>query len=373
VPTDEVANASDHQLDRGGCLVLELCLGVSGVVPCSLPGHDELPLGFIVDRRLLGLKRFRELVTAIEGIGDRHACRIDLSITTNGVLVSDEWALFFREHEVQSAVSIDGPAAVHDRWRPKLNGRGSHAEAVRGFRRLREAGLDPGIIAVCDPSSDPVETLRFFVENLDATHLDVLPPDLNHDDVVAPIGPYYVRMFDDWYDRYLDRGVRVRFLMSLIRSVLGLETNIDSFGFGPLHTVSLSTDGSLEPNDVLRIGGTDRTRSAMNVRLHTLDSARQAPSWQEAYESALRLNARCEACRYRNACGGGHLAHRWSRERRYDNPSVYCDDFIMMFDHVWKRVSKDIMVHSATAARPLADCASGTPELSSLRKSFFAR
>ena len=76
----------------------------------------------------------------------------------------------------------------------------------------------------------------------------------------------------------------------------------------------------------LKIGGATRTATRANILHNTLEDVRTEPAWQEAYTSSLRLCAECESCEYRNACGGGHLSHRWSAERRYDNPSVYCSD-----------------------------------------------
>jgi hypothetical protein len=35
-----------------------------------------------------------------------------------------------------------------------------------------------------------------------------------------------------------------------------------------------------------------------------------------------------------NACGGGYLPHRFSKENGYDNPSVYCDDLYETFEHI---------------------------------------
>ena len=291
---------------------------------------------------LFGLKRFRNLVAKLEAMGAEVESRIDFSITTNGVLVTPEWADFFYRHDVRVAVSIDGPQAIHDKSRPTLRGAGSFLDAVRGYKLLKEAGVEPSIIAVCDPGSNPLELLQFFVEDLDCRQFDVLPPDLNHDDNVKPIADYYIKLFDAWYENYFDQGVRVRFLMSLIRSVLGAEANSDSFGYGPLHTISLGTNGTLEPNDVLRIAGSKRTATKTDIRSSSLDDVINEAAWQEAYNSALSLCSQCETCKYRNECGGGHLAHRWSRERSYDNPTVYCNDMIRMFDHVKARVAADV-------------------------------
>ena len=293
---------------------------------------------------LFGVHRFADLVERINVIGSRTGCKMEHSITTNGVLINDSWADLFKRQDVRVAVSIDGPIEVHDRRRPKISGRGSHEQAVRGYSLLCKFGLAPAIIAVCDPLSDPEAVLSHFVDELGARYCDILVPDLNYDDNVESVSAYYIKLFDVWYDKYSEFGVDVRFLSGLVRGILGLEPNSDSFGYAPVHTVSLCTNGALEPLDVLRIAGYRSTQTATNVFNSDIDDVRTEPAWKHAYEASLRLCSKCEACRYRNACGGGHLSQRWSKANGYDNPSVYCADFERILDHVKNRVLSDLTI-----------------------------
>jgi uncharacterized protein len=43
-------------------------------------------------------------------------------------------------------------------------------------------------------------------------------------------------------------------------------------------------------------------------------------------------------------CGGGHVAHRWSEARRFDNPSVYCVSWKHIFGHIWHRISPTLTI-----------------------------
>lgn len=80
---------------------------------------------------------------------------MDVSLTTNGVLVDEEWAALLGYLQVSITVSLDGPASVHDRVRPDLLGNPTHARALAGLDWLRGTGVRVGLLAVCDPSSDP--------------------------------------------------------------------------------------------------------------------------------------------------------------------------------------------------------------------------
>jgi hypothetical protein len=59
---------------------------------------------------------------------------------------------------------------------------------------------------------------------------------------------------------------------------------------------------------------------------------RGAPS-RDGGNASLNPCDQCLQCEYLDACGGGHLAQRWSPERNFDNPSVYCDSWKRIFEH----------------------------------------
>lgn len=58
-------------------------------------------------------------------------------MTTNGTLLTRENARLLVDHDVQVAVSIDGPAAEHDRSRLDVHGRGSHGRIIENLQAIR--------------------------------------------------------------------------------------------------------------------------------------------------------------------------------------------------------------------------------------------
>src|SRR4030095_5124140 len=46
----------------------------------------------------------------------------------------------------------------------------------------------------------------------------------------------------------------------------------------------------------------------------------------------------CIGCPEETTCSGGYLPHRWSNERSFDNPSVWCDDLLKLFRHIRTRL-----------------------------------
>jgi len=303
---------------------------------------------------LFGKSRFAGLAEELAEIGERTECNLTLSMTTNGVLVDQEWAELFRANGVSVTVSLDGPRARHDHFRVDHKGQGTFDKVMTGIHCLRNAGIEPGILAVCDPSLDPEELTEFFVRELKFSHFDILIPDFNNNDKAPSIANFYTKLFDLWIDRYAPEGVSIRIPKSMAMSLLGGEAHSESIGFGPIQTVTLLTDGALEPLDVLRVAGNGATKTSVNIKTHKIQDAARDPVWLEAYHASLNLADSCQACPYVHACGGGYLPHRWSDERRFDNPSVYCKDLKIIFQHIWQKISPQIYVRTADSRVPLS-------------------
>ncbi len=55
------------------------------------------------------------------------------TIQTNGTLLDEEWAAFFRENDFLVGISIDGPRELHDAYRVNKGGKGSFDQVMRGL------------------------------------------------------------------------------------------------------------------------------------------------------------------------------------------------------------------------------------------------
>ncbi len=89
---------------------------------------------------------------------------VRLLIETNGVSVSDKIAKQMYERNILCSVSIDGPSYIHNRNRLLINGKGSHAAAIRGFDLLRSAGYGQNIGIVCVITHDSLNHISEIVD-----------------------------------------------------------------------------------------------------------------------------------------------------------------------------------------------------------------
>src|ERR1700761_7321763 len=75
----------------------------------------ELPIILHGGEPLLwGVENFHRMAEACEAITSRTGCEIPIAVTTNGMLIDDDWLNCFEAHNISVAISIDGPAHIHD-------------------------------------------------------------------------------------------------------------------------------------------------------------------------------------------------------------------------------------------------------------------
>jgi uncharacterized protein len=113
---------------------------------------------------LLGLDFFRRVVE----LQARHADgrRIENAFQTNGILLDEEWAAFFAEHQFLVGVSIDGPPQLHDRYRVDRGGKPTFDRVMKGLDALKRNGAAFNTLTVVhrENARSPLDVYRFLVE-----------------------------------------------------------------------------------------------------------------------------------------------------------------------------------------------------------------
>ena len=112
---------------------------------------------------LRGLAFYRRSVELAEKYRKPHQ-RIQHTMQTNGTLVNDEWAAFFKQNNYLVGLSVDGPRALHDVYRVNKKGEGSFDEVIRGLHCLRKHDVDVNILCTIHAANQdhPLEVYRFF-------------------------------------------------------------------------------------------------------------------------------------------------------------------------------------------------------------------
>jgi uncharacterized protein len=112
---------------------------------------------------LMGLDFYRRAITIAEKYR-RPGMRFLHTMQTNGTLLDDEWAAFFKEHNFLIGISLDGPRELHDVYRVDKGGRPTFDKVVRGVRLLQKHNVEYNILTTVNRvnADYPLEVYRFL-------------------------------------------------------------------------------------------------------------------------------------------------------------------------------------------------------------------
>jgi uncharacterized protein len=300
---------------------------------------------------LWGVDKFNHFAETCAAITARTGSIIPIAVTTNGVLIDDRWLDCFEAHRISVAISLDGPAHIHDLHRKTFQGGGTHEAVARAARLLVSRDVRVSALAVCNPAYPPRDYVDFFAD-CGITHYDIMIPDATVDEKPPAIAGFYNDLFDLWFEANRSRPtVNIRIVTDMVTALLGNNSPTEGVGYNPVELCTVMTDGSVEAHDVLRIAGDGVTQTTFNIFDHALDEVRSEPRWQAARDASIKLAAKCQKCKFMNACGGGYLPHRFSNANGYDNPSVYCDDLYAMFENMRNVLEQHLYVKKAGGER----------------------
>jgi His-Xaa-Ser system radical SAM maturase HxsB len=117
---------------------------------------------------LLNFELIRDIVLAAERMNERHGKSLTFVIATNLALLDDEVLDFCGAHDVYISTSLDGPADLHNKNRPRP-GRDSWQRATAGIKRVQETlGRDrvSALMTTTQASLDrPREIIDCYLDN----------------------------------------------------------------------------------------------------------------------------------------------------------------------------------------------------------------
>lgn len=114
-------------------------------------------------------------------------------IATNLAVVTDEILAFCRDHGVFISTSLDGPADLHNRNRPRP-GRDSHERAISGIRRAREIVGRDRVSALMTTTQHSLSRAKDIVDEYVAQGFEGV--------FLRPLSPYGFAMKTKSYDAY---------------------------------------------------------------------------------------------------------------------------------------------------------------------------
>lgn len=130
-----------------------------------------LQIGFMGGEPMLAFPQVRQIVEQSLPIARSCGKELHFSIQTNGLHFDETKLDFLRDYRIGVGVSIDGPAAWHDKYRRTVDGQPTHKQVEQSFIQARRHGIAISPLAVITAPEQMLEALRYFVRELKAFNI----------------------------------------------------------------------------------------------------------------------------------------------------------------------------------------------------------
>jgi uncharacterized protein len=298
-----------------------------------------------------------------ESMRARVPSRVDISMQTNGTLLSQPNLAALKRLGVRVGVSLDGDAEATSRHRRYANGRSSFDDVADGLGRLdspefRE--IYSGLLCTIDLDNDPVSTYEALLK-FNPPAIDLLLPHANWS--CPPPGEGYanwlIKVFERWYTAPAQE-TQIRLFTELIQLVLGQPGTVEGVGLLPSTLIVVDTDGSIKQLDSLSSAYDGAADTGLHVFTSPFDAALDHPTTVARQIGIDALSTQCHTCSIVQICGGGLYPHRYREKEGFLNPSVYCADLMQLITHIRDRVIRDV-TRISTVQSPQSGGSAGPP------------
>ncbi len=254
-------------------------------------------------------------------------------IQTNGVLIDEEWIDLFKEFNISPGISVDGTSKAHDMFRVDHKGKGSYTEVFKAASLLKKEMNYTDIACVININEKPREIYDSF-KNMNVDHVNFLIPDYTHDnfpfdDTKTEMADWLVQLFDIWVNDI--EKFNIPMFIGLMNSFLRIGRD----SLNEATVLVIETNGEIEAVDSLKTCGHGFTKTRLNITNNELDEIENTSLGKLYFNDFNRkLCRQCEKCPIKEVCRGGRLVHRYSKEKGFNNPSVYCKDLVTLIAHI---------------------------------------
>ncbi|WP_217586510.1 anaerobic sulfatase maturase [Lentibacillus saliphilus] len=306
-----------------------------GIVPFAWQGGEPL---------LAGLDFFKKVVS----LQAKHAPKntiISNSIQTNGILINEEWAEFFKTYNFLVGVSLDGPKDINDARRVTGSGKGSFDLITRGIDHLRNAGVEFNILTVIHENNvGKAAELMAFYEQEGYTHVQFIPcMEFQSQDTSQPgrylispeqYGTFLCEAFDHWY-RDGSPTISIRFFDNILSVYSGYSAEMCAHMETCPRTIIFEQNGDAYPcdffiDDDFRLG---------NIAHDSLARMLQSEKMDQFLAMKPELNEACKSCEFLHLCHGGCPRNRIQDDGSRD-VEYFCESYKMIYHHAHKRMEQ---------------------------------
>lgn len=256
--------------------------------------------------------------------------KIGLSLQTNGTLINQAWCDFFKKHNFDIGISIDGPQFIHDKHRKDWKNKGSFERAMRGARIMKENNMDLHAISVLtsDGLDYPEEVYNFFKENKFSSFGFNIDEHENQNtassfstlsvDLIDRYKRYLSKLYDLWVQDH--RSIEIREFNEVLGYITFKKHNsvnhvltTESTAFSIITISKTGNITTFSPELAGGVSGNENEFVIGNVlEINSFDDLIENSNYKKQASSISQGIINCaRSCEYFDLCGGGAPSNKY--------------------------------------------------------------
>jgi uncharacterized protein len=295
---------------------------------------------------LVGYDHFKKITTLIKK--NLSSYKLDIGTQTNAVLIDEPYLELFSKEKIYVGISLDGPPEYNDQHRFYHNQKGSGKDVERALFLLKDFPYFSGILSVIDINYDPL-VVWDYMSQFNPPLIDFLLPHATWDKppkgkknlLDTDYAKWLIKIFDNWFNGN-KKNISIRTFEEIIEYSVGGSGSLETLGLAPVNLLVISPSGGYEAVDTLKSIKPGAHVLGMNVKDHDINSVINHPKINFRQIGINALSDTCKKCNLVDTCGGGYLPHRYSLNKDFDNPSVYCNDIMELINHIHNSTRKKL-------------------------------
>lgn len=305
---------------------------------------------------LMGLPFF-ERVTELQQKHGRAGALVSNGLQTNGTLLDDAFARHLSKFNFLVGISVDGPAVLHDRSRLTADGRGSHADVMRGMECLKRNAVEFNVLTLVNRANvGHAEQVYRYLCDLGVLYHQYV--ECVEFDAQGGLRPYAV-MGEEWgeflcriYDLWIagdTRRVSVRLFDSILTSMVDGVANVCQMGRDCRQYLVVEHNGDIYPCDFF----VEKDLTLGNIMETGWADLQSSPVYAAFGRRKAEWNEACEHCEYLRFCAGDCPKNRGPGRQDPRRLSHLCAGWKMFHAHTrdgFRRLAEDIQRERRAAA-----------------------
>lgn len=260
---------------------------------------------------LVPLDFYRHFIDEVSRLNHKNS-KIEYTLQTNGLFITEEHASFFKEHHFLIGLSLDGGEKIHNLFRLSQNGQPTYDRVIQVLDLLKKHDVFFNVLVVVTHQSAPhIKVIYEELKHLGVFYMQFIPvlEPLN----TEPFSMSYALTQEDYaffhsvlWDLYTEDRQKGTFIF--IRYFDNLKhmmnkNRVEQCGVsGMCHAqIIVESNGTVYPCDFY----SDKNHELGNIMDKTLRDLVKHPIMKSFIIDSLQIHENCQKCDVYHLCRGG--------------------------------------------------------------------